>query len=93
MCPISALTRHRFPSQLSSFPNLCLIFSFLSASHSSMKMWPKCLNEIEIEKIKELAEVFLQTGDLMPSDNFIISLQRLNKSLVISSKSLLSLVL
>lgn len=51
-----------------------------------MKMWPKYLNEIEIEKIKELAEVFLQTGNLMPSDNFIISLQRLNKSLIISSK-------
>jgi len=28
-----------------------------------MKMWPKYLNEIEIEKMKELAEVSLRTGD------------------------------
>lgn len=48
-----------------------------------------------IEKIKELAEVSFKTGDprvLGPSDNFI-SLQRLNKSMVKSSKNLLSLVL
>lgn len=56
----------------------------------------KLLKEIEIEKIKELAEVPLQTGDpesLGALGQFHISLQRLNKSMVISSDNLFSLVL
>lgn len=46
-----------------------------------LKSWLKCPCKHETMRV------------LRPSDNFIISLQKLNKSMVISSKNLLSLVL
>lgn len=98
MCPISAFFPHGQISCLSSYPNLCLIFSF-PIYHPVSKAWKHVQNTWMRLKLKRLKSWLKRSckqktlKSLGALRHFIISQQRLNKSAVISSENLLNLVL